>query len=231
MTNGTRTGWGVSFTPWPLFTPGQNLVPIVQEAGLAPGPAWTGAENLAPTGIRSPDRPAHSQSLYRLRYPAHRNTVHGPISECQNIKTVVQAFLTISKLEVIKCLNATTCLLIRGKREEIFLLLNIVCWELMCFCVCTNIYDSRRWKKNVPPNSQYPPIRLHSLMSRQKAVYTSTTPQPTTCFFFGLFKLKFLLAIHSRVTTLFVVTLCSRDFLKIFVSRSSQACFVVTVLT
>jgi len=24
-----------------------------------------------PTGIRSPDHPAHSQSLYRLRYPAH----------------------------------------------------------------------------------------------------------------------------------------------------------------
>ena len=26
------------------------------------------AENLAPTGIRSPDRPAHSESLYRLSY-------------------------------------------------------------------------------------------------------------------------------------------------------------------
>jgi hypothetical protein len=25
-----------------------------------------------PTGIRSPDRPARSQSLYRLRYPAHK---------------------------------------------------------------------------------------------------------------------------------------------------------------
>jgi len=25
-----------------------------------------------PTGIRSPDLPARSQSLYRLRYPAHR---------------------------------------------------------------------------------------------------------------------------------------------------------------
>jgi len=29
-------------------------------------------ENLAPTGIRSPDRPARSQSLFRLHYPAHR---------------------------------------------------------------------------------------------------------------------------------------------------------------
>jgi hypothetical protein len=32
----------------------------VQEAGWAPGPVWTGAENLAPTGIRSPDRPTRS---------------------------------------------------------------------------------------------------------------------------------------------------------------------------
>ena len=31
--------------------PGKDPVPIVQEAGLTPGPARTGAENLAPTGI------------------------------------------------------------------------------------------------------------------------------------------------------------------------------------
>ena len=35
----------------------------------APGPVWTGAENLASTGSRSPVRPTRSQSLYRLRYP------------------------------------------------------------------------------------------------------------------------------------------------------------------
>ena len=44
-------------------------VPIVQEAGWAPGPIWTGAENLDPTGIPSPDRPVRSESLYRIRYP------------------------------------------------------------------------------------------------------------------------------------------------------------------
>ena len=31
--------------------PRERLVTIVQEAGWAPGPAWTGAENLAPTGF------------------------------------------------------------------------------------------------------------------------------------------------------------------------------------
>ena len=72
--HGARRGWGVSVTPRPLFTPVKDPVPVVQEAGWAPGRVWTGAENLAPTGIRSLDRPARSQSLYRLRYPAHSNT-------------------------------------------------------------------------------------------------------------------------------------------------------------
>ena len=65
--HGTRQGWGVSVTPQPLFTPGKDPVPIVQEGGWAPGLVWTGAENLAPTGIQSPDRPARRHSLYR--YP------------------------------------------------------------------------------------------------------------------------------------------------------------------
>jgi len=70
LDHGTRRGWGVSITPRQLFTPGKDPVPIVQEAGWASGPVCTGAENLAPTGIRSLDRPARSQSLYRLRCPA-----------------------------------------------------------------------------------------------------------------------------------------------------------------
>ena len=72
----TRRGEGVSVTPRPLFTPGKDPVPIVQEAGWAPGPVWTGAENLVPTGIRSPDHPARGQSLYWLRYPAHISVIH-----------------------------------------------------------------------------------------------------------------------------------------------------------
>ena len=33
------------------------------------GLVWTGAENLAPSGTRSPNRPFRSESLYRLSYP------------------------------------------------------------------------------------------------------------------------------------------------------------------
>jgi hypothetical protein len=45
------------------FTTGKDPVPIVQEAGWAPGPVWTGEEYLALTGFGFPDRPARSESL------------------------------------------------------------------------------------------------------------------------------------------------------------------------
>ena len=61
---------GQRHAPAALY-PGKDPVLIVQEAGWAPGPVWTGGENLIPTGIRSPDRLARSQSPYQLRYPAH----------------------------------------------------------------------------------------------------------------------------------------------------------------
>jgi len=59
LDHGTRRGWGVSLTPRPLFTPGKDTVPILQEAGWAPGQVWTGAENLAPQrdSIPGPSRP------------------------------------------------------------------------------------------------------------------------------------------------------------------------------
>jgi len=53
----------------PLFTPWKEPVPIVQEAGLASGPVWTGGKSRpnrdSIPGTSSP------QSLYRLSYPAH----------------------------------------------------------------------------------------------------------------------------------------------------------------
>ena len=56
-------------------TPGKDPVPTLQEAGWAPGPIWKGGISH-PTGIRSPDRPARSQSLHRLRYPAHIRSIY-----------------------------------------------------------------------------------------------------------------------------------------------------------
>jgi len=60
----------VSSTPRPHFFPGKDPVPILQEAGWAPGPVWTGGKSR-PHRDSITDRPAHSQSLYRLSYSAH----------------------------------------------------------------------------------------------------------------------------------------------------------------
>jgi len=66
---GTRRGWVVSSKPRPHFTPGKDPVPILQEAGWAPQPVWTGGKSR-PQRNSIPNRPALSQSLYWLSYPA-----------------------------------------------------------------------------------------------------------------------------------------------------------------
>jgi hypothetical protein len=67
---GTRRWRVVSSTPLPHFTVGKDPVSIVQEAVWAPGPVWTSGKSR-PHRDSIPDRPARSQSLYRLSYRAH----------------------------------------------------------------------------------------------------------------------------------------------------------------
>jgi len=57
-------GWVVNATFRPIYPkekPGTHCI----GAGWTPGPVWTVSENLTPTGIRSLDRPAGGESLYR----------------------------------------------------------------------------------------------------------------------------------------------------------------------
>jgi hypothetical protein len=110
LDHGTRRGWGVSLKSRPLFTPGKDPVPILQEAGWAPQPVWTGAENLAPTGIRSPDRPARSKSLYRLSYPALTHNVYFQIIPSGRRKTrATKVFCERKRLNPI--FNIAPCML------------------------------------------------------------------------------------------------------------------------
>jgi hypothetical protein len=76
--------WVVNATPRPLYPQERDTVAIVQEAGWAPGPVWTGAKNLAPTGIRSAYRPRRSESLCTLCYP--RPPMPSPISFLPSIQ-------------------------------------------------------------------------------------------------------------------------------------------------
>ena len=57
-------GWMINANAPAALPPRKDPVPIVQETAWV----WTGAENLASIGIRSPDGPVRKESLYRLSY-------------------------------------------------------------------------------------------------------------------------------------------------------------------
>ena len=69
---GTRKGLVVSSTPRPHSTPGKDPVPILQEAGWAPGPAWTGGKSR-PHRDSIPDRPARSSIAIPTELPGPYN--------------------------------------------------------------------------------------------------------------------------------------------------------------
>ena len=65
---GTRRGWVVSSTPRPHFTPAKDPVPILQEAGWAPGRVWTGGKSR-PHRDSIPDRPPRSSVAIPTELP------------------------------------------------------------------------------------------------------------------------------------------------------------------
>ena len=78
LDHGTWRGWRLGVTPRPLFTSEKDPVPIVQEAGWAPGPVWTGAENLSPQPGFDPRtvRPVASRYTDYAARPTNRHTVY-----------------------------------------------------------------------------------------------------------------------------------------------------------
>jgi hypothetical protein len=62
--------WRVSVTPQLLSTPGKTRYPFCRRLDGPQGRSGQVWKISPPTGIRSPDRPARSLSLYRLSYPA-----------------------------------------------------------------------------------------------------------------------------------------------------------------
>ena len=92
MTSALRRGWGSAPRPG-RFTPGKDPVPIVQEAGRAPRPVWTGAENLAHTGIRSQDRPARSEDMDRRKENINPTLVENQTPSIQAVKSDIMDWI------------------------------------------------------------------------------------------------------------------------------------------
>jgi hypothetical protein len=67
--HGTRRWWVVSIMPRPLY-PRERSITHCTGGWVGPTAGLDMCEKSAPSlGIRSPDRPARSQSLYQLSYP------------------------------------------------------------------------------------------------------------------------------------------------------------------
>jgi len=64
--------WIVTATPRKLCPSKKEGVPVVQEVGRASGPDRENPEKTPPTGVRTPGRPARSESLHQEFY----NTEH-----------------------------------------------------------------------------------------------------------------------------------------------------------
>jgi len=71
----TRKEWLASSTPQLYFTRGKDPVPIVQEAGWAPGPVWTGGKSR-PHWDSIRDRPSVSRYTDWATRPTHVTIVH-----------------------------------------------------------------------------------------------------------------------------------------------------------
>jgi len=119
---GARRVWVVSSTSRPHFTPGKDPVPILQQAGWAPGPVWTGGKPR-PHRDSIPDRPARSQSLYWLSYPAHTRL-------CMYVCMYVCMYIYIYIYKTTRYYTRGMALLFSNlKYNALFLITALIQWE------------------------------------------------------------------------------------------------------
>ena len=91
----------VSSTPRAHFTPGKDPVPILQKAGWAPGPVWTGGISR-PHRDWIPDRLTRSQSLYRLSYRTHNLGLSDTKKNASNCLSETKSYL-VTLFDVVAC--------------------------------------------------------------------------------------------------------------------------------
>ena len=147
----------------------RDTVPIVQEAEWATGSVWTVAKNLAPTGIRSPDRQVRSESVYRIRCP-------GPLGTLYSVK--------LGLCEFYLYLQKSSFFFFRVLRRRCFV---TVCTRICRYRVSRE--ECARLRENVPyvkvhrsnPRHVYPKLNGYGDNGERK-VWSSCCSTYCTCF-------------------------------------------------
>ena len=89
MTAALEGGEWSAARPGRTLPPGKDPVPILQEAGRAPGPVWTGGKSR-PHRDSIPDRPARSSVAIPTELPGPRKVKYLVcIKQCQSVGTAV----------------------------------------------------------------------------------------------------------------------------------------------
>ena len=83
--HGTRRDEGSASRPGRFLPPGKNQYPLYGRLGWPQGRSGQVRKISPTTGIRSPDRPARSQSLYGLSYRAHKKKVVVPTKSLEDV--------------------------------------------------------------------------------------------------------------------------------------------------
>jgi hypothetical protein len=97
MTTALERGEGSASRPGRSLPPGKTRYPLYRRLGGPQGRPGQVRKISPPTEIRSPDRPDHSQSLYRLSYQAHNSTLNiGLNFHPKRLKTTIKQYRFIN---------------------------------------------------------------------------------------------------------------------------------------
>jgi len=156
---GTRRRWVVSSTPRPHFTSVKDPVPILQEAGWAPGPVWTGGKSR-PHRDSIPDRPSRSSVAIRTEVPAHTHTyththiyIYICIYKCEYFRSHSLIFFG-SKYILNKCWGKwwSTYFMLRRSSKIYFRNIEMEGWyACMSEIVCWRIRNGSQNGATIPP--------------------------------------------------------------------------------
>jgi len=107
----------VSSTPRPRFTPEKDPVPILQEAGWAPGPVWTGGKSRPYRDFILYSSAANQISLGHLHMPIVSKSgclslfePSGPLQACSGIALLLPFFFILLLYSCVHSFSPTLCL-------------------------------------------------------------------------------------------------------------------------
>ena len=123
----------VSSTPRPHFTPGKDPVPILQEAGWAPGLVWTGGKSR-PHRDSIPDLPARSSVAIPTELPGPHKFIYNVfmMTDIMMLENVAQRHVCTHVCMYVHICTCTTCITLLRYAADTQRLIYALCVPVLC---------------------------------------------------------------------------------------------------